>query len=132
MAQTLKQYMRTHHCAGFRAVPHYFPDGDFLTYFWADSEAYEKRHDEFLTVYHSTNTHEIVGVKVKGVRHIMKTAANFSISLDDGEVQLGMLFLCMAVNDSAKEKALLYEGLSPFAKGVSVQVPGVLCGSSAN
>ncbi len=75
-AETLDEYLkrRKPKSNGFKAVPHYFPDGDFISCFTSDEWRYAKQIGERLTVYYSDETDEVVGCKIKGVRAIMTRA----------------------------------------------------------
>lgn len=73
---TLEEYLETRKPGGngFKAVPHYFPDGDFISCFASDERCYAKQVGERLTVYYSDKTGEVVGCKIKGVKAIMGRA----------------------------------------------------------
>jgi hypothetical protein len=121
MEQTLNEYLKTHKCQGFSPVPHYFPYGDYLTYYFRDDRAYEQRVDDLLTVYLSMATNELVGCKIKGVAHILRTAGDFDVRLDDGDVSLGLFFFVGASTASGEDRKKRYEELRKVAKGVKVK-----------
>lgn len=101
MAPTLKDYLKAHEPDEFRAVPHYFPTGDYLTYFVSDERCRAKRLDDVVTVYLADDTDRLVGCKVKGVRHIVKQAKEFGVWVDGGDIRLGVLFYPGAAPDRA-------------------------------
>src|SRR5262245_36993076 len=110
--KNLKEYLLKHKCKEFNAVPHYSAAGDFLTYSFRDERAYEQRVDELLTVYLSANSHELVGCKIKGVRHILETAGEFGVSLEEGEsVKLGFFFFVGAATAHEEKQKKRYEEL---------------------
>jgi len=104
MAEDLKSYLAEHKCQGFNPVPHYFQAGDFITYFSRDDRCFEQRLDDIVTVYLSMDTKELVGCKIKGVKHILQTAGDFDVTVDDAEVRLGFFFFVGA--SLAKDEAL--------------------------
>lgn len=122
MATTLRDYLRANEPGGFRAVPHYFPSGDFLTYFVSDERCYAKRLDGVVTVYLAHGTDRLVGCKVKGVRHVLKTAGTFGVGVHGGDgLTLGIFFFAGAAPDLAGREVTMqwYERLKEFA-GVRV------------
>lgn len=121
MEQTLNEYLKTHDCQGFRPVPHYFAFGDYLTYYFRDDRAYEQRVDDLLTVYLSMSTDELVGCKIKGVAHILRTAGDFGVRVDDGDVRLGFFFFVGASTATGEEGKKRYEELRRVAKDVKVK-----------
>ena len=82
----------------FEARPHYSPDGDCVTLYVKDVEAYGKRLDELLTVYKSIDDDELVGCQIKGVQLMLERLGNFGICIEKGEVTIGLLFLHLLVN----------------------------------
>jgi hypothetical protein len=65
MADKLTDYLQEHPCKGFRPVPF-----DFVTYYARGERCFERRIDDLLTVYLSMETEELVGCKIKGVKHL--------------------------------------------------------------
>ena len=120
MEQTLKEHVQTHTCQGFYPVPHYSALGDFLTYFFRDDRAYEQRVDELLTIYLSMETDELVGCKIKGVRHILRTAGDFDVTLDGAGVRLGFFFFVGAAAAKDAKQKQRYEELRLIAKDATV------------
>jgi hypothetical protein len=102
--KTLAEYLAEKpNCKGFNARPHYFQDGDFVSYYFREDPAFEERIDELLTIYFSMDTGEMVGCKIKGVRRILQELGNFSVTIEGGNVTLGLLFVGAAlVNPSQK------------------------------
>jgi hypothetical protein len=120
MDQTLQEHLQTHHCHGFNPVPHYSALGDFLTYYFRDDRAYEQRVDGLLTVYLSMESHELVGCKIKGVRHILRTAGEFGVTLDGDGVKLGFFFFVGAAAAKDAKQKQRYEELGRLAKAATV------------
>ncbi len=121
MAQTLNEYLKTHSPRGFRPVPHYFPLGDFVTYYFRNDRCYEERVDDLLTVYRAFDSHELVGCKITGVKHILQTAGEFSLALDDQPKKLAFFFFIGAATakDTAKKH---YAEMAPFVKDAELQL----------
>jgi hypothetical protein len=103
----LTQFLKAHPSQGFKSRPQYFADGDFVSFFLADERSYARRVDSLLTLYHSMETHEIVGCKIKGVRRLLTMLGHFGVMIedDDGTI-LGLLFLAAAslTNDPAQKE----------------------------
>jgi hypothetical protein len=121
MAENLTEYLKEHPPQGWNAVPHYFPAEDYLTYYFRNDRCFSQRVDDLLTVYVSFETKELVGCKIKGVRHILQTAGDFEVTLDDGEVSLGFFFFVgasMAKDDAQRSR---YEQIGKKAKDVRMK-----------
>jgi hypothetical protein len=112
MAENLMEYLKTHPPQGFRPVPHYFPDGDFVAYYFRNDRCYAERVDDLLTVFVSFETKELVGCKIKGVKRILQSAGDFGFALDDGTVRLGMFFFVGASVAKSEDQRNRYEQLA--------------------
>ena len=93
---TLADYIKGKRPAAFEARPLYVAEGDCLTFYFKDDDAYAERIDELLTVYRSAGTRELVGCQVKGVRYILKNLGTFGVEIRDGKVDLRVLFMAYA------------------------------------
>jgi len=114
----ITEYIKQNPTKEFRAAPVYFPTGDFLIYLLRDGPCVAKRLDDVVTLYLSRDTRELVGCKVKGVRHILKKAGAFGVGVNDGDgVRLGLFFFAGAAPDRADilPKMKWYERLKAFA-----------------
>jgi hypothetical protein len=120
MAADLMEYLKTHPPLGFRPVPHYFPQGDFVTYYFRNEPSYAERVDDLLTVYLTFDTKELVGCKIKGVKHILQTAGDLGVSLDDGLVRLGMFFFVGASLAKDEAQRTRYDQIGRQAKEVTM------------
>jgi len=120
MAQNLKEYLAERKCQGFKPVPHYFANGDFVTYYLSDERCYAQRVDDLLTVYLSMQTHELAGCKIKGVRHILQTAGDFGVTIDGKDVRLGLFFFIGAAMAKDETQKRRYEQLRQIAKDAIV------------
>lgn len=101
MEQTLRDYLRDNKPGEFRSVPHYFSTGDYITYFVSDERCYSKRLDDVVTVYLAEGSEKLIGCKVKGVKHILRTAGDFGVRVDgaDDDISLGFFFFTGAAPD---------------------------------
>jgi len=105
MAENLMEYLASTKCENFAPKPMYSAQGDFLTFFFRDDDAYEKRVDDLLTIYLSESTNELVGCKIKGVRDILRTLGDFGVTIREKGLMLSMLFLAgMAVSKTPESK----------------------------
>lgn len=72
---TLEEYLASHDCKPqFKPMPVYFVDGDFIAWYWKDERAYAESHHVdnvwWATFERSMANHELVGVKINGIRQI--------------------------------------------------------------
>src|SRR5262245_22209287 len=104
MAKDLKEYLEGRKGKRFQAVPHYFANGDYVTYYLRNERCHAQRVDDLLTVYLANGTKELVGCKIKGVKHILQTAGDFGVMVDDGEVHLGLFFFLGAALAKGEEQ----------------------------
>jgi hypothetical protein len=122
MADKLTEYLREHPCKGFRPIPFYSELGDFVTFYARDERCFERRVDELLTVYLSMATKELVGCKIKGVKHLLQTAGNFFVSIDAGKVKLAFFFAIGEKIASDPEQKRYYRELASIAKDAELQL----------
>lgn len=120
MAQNLSEYLKTHPCKGFDKSPHYFPNGDFVKYFFRDERAYSHRLDDVVTVYLGMESGELVGCKIKGVKHILESAGNFGVLVDGETIKLGLFFFSGAAIAKDEFQKQLYEKLKHFTKDATL------------
>jgi len=73
MAEDLMEYLATAKCEKFEPKPMYSAQGDFLTIFFRDDDAYERRVDELLTLYFSESANELVGCKINRISALLRT-----------------------------------------------------------
>lgn len=103
MAESLTDYLKDKDVIGFESRPVYSRDGDFITLFLQDEDHYAERVDELLTVYHSTRNDALIGCKIKGVQLLLDTLGKFGVRVDDGEVELNLLFVAGALISPSRE-----------------------------
>jgi hypothetical protein len=109
MVTYLDEWLQNRKANGFSAVPHYFRDGDYITLFLTNERCYAKRVDDLLTVYYSDKNGELVGCKVKGVCDLLQSLRqNFKVTIEDGNICLGLLFLTAAARSNASNKEKYY------------------------
>ena len=106
MAQDLDEYLKTHPPKGFRPVPHYFAQGDFVTFYFRNDPCFAQRVDDLLTVFVAFDTRELVGCKIKGVKHILQTAGEFGVTVDGGDIQLGFSSGLLSPRTKTKRSAM--------------------------
>jgi len=122
MATNLIEFLTGKQPEGFVPHPMYSRDGDTLTFFFRNEEAYAERVDELLTIYKTFDSGELAGCKIKGVRSLLKRIRSFGVSLrPEGEnVQLGLLFLSAASAGPPQMVREYYQELGKFALDVQV------------
>lgn len=120
MGADLTEYLRDKPCQGFHAVPRYSRLGDTVTFFFAPDRCHAQRVDDLLTVYLSHATGQLVGCKIKGVQHILRTAGEFGVELEDGVIRLGLFFFVGALQAQAEPQRRRYRELGELAKNVTL------------
>jgi len=80
----------------FKATAIYDPDGDCIEFLAKPDSFYAERVDDFVTVYYSQDTKEVIGSLIKGVSRfcskVLKQMPGFQIEIIDGRVKLVHLF----------------------------------------
>ena len=66
-------------------------DGDFLTVYFSDEDAYTRRIDDLVTVYYSELTNELIGCKIKGVRRLLNEMGSLGITLASEQISVWVL-----------------------------------------
>jgi hypothetical protein len=122
MADKLTEYLREHPCKGFQPVPFYSELGDFITFFARDERYSERRIDDLLTVYLSPDAQELVGCKIKGVKHLLQTAGNFFVSVDSGKIKLAFFFALGERVARDPEQRHYYTQLAALAQDAELQL----------
>jgi hypothetical protein len=122
--ETLTEYLKTNKPSGFTPKPFYSADGDSLTFYFKDEESYGERVDDFLTVYKSMQTGDLVGCQVKGVVKALELLGDFGLFIHDrsSSVLLGMIFMaCMAASPSpVNETKMMYLELGKMTKDTAI------------
>jgi len=81
----------------FKPYGYYIPEGDCFEFFISDEEFYGKRIDQFVTIYLSMESHEIIGSLIKDIEilysEVAKKFPGFGIMIQDGKVRLSHIFL---------------------------------------
>ena len=122
MADDLMEYLKTHECKAFHSTPQYSALGDFVTFHFREDRAYAQRIDDLLTVYRSMETKELVGCKIKGVKHLLQTAGNLFVSIDAGKVKMAFFFALGEKVARDPEQKRLYQQLASIAKDAELQL----------
>jgi hypothetical protein len=76
--------------------------------------------DDILTIFLTFDTNELVGCKIKGVKHILQTAGDFGVCLDDDLVRLGMFFFVGASLAKDEGQRRSYEQIGQKAKDITM------------
>jgi hypothetical protein len=64
----LTEYLATAEHRGCNGLPHYYPVGDYLTYFAKDERCFGEQVDPRLVIYRAADGGEIIGVKVCDIK----------------------------------------------------------------
>ncbi|MFN2507196.1 MAG: hypothetical protein ABR589_00290 [Chthoniobacterales bacterium] len=90
--ESLTDFVRSKKAKKFEPKPYYSQNGDALIFYFKDEPSYAERVDDFLTVYKATQSDEIVGCELKGVRHILQRMGNFGVLIQSSAVDMSLLF----------------------------------------
>ena len=103
-------------------MPHYFPTGDYVTYYAKDERCYAERVDDLLTVFLSNETRELVGCKIKGVKRLLDAMGMFGVVVKrDDKVLLEMFFVLAKFSTKDQVQRRRYEEVIPFVKDTSIR-----------
>jgi hypothetical protein len=121
MEDDLNQYLESNPCKGFRPVPHYFPTGDYVTFYVKDERCHAERVDDLLTVFLSNENEELIGCKIKGVRHLLDAMGTFGVVVQHEDVSLELFFVLgqFTARDPAQRRR--YEEVIPLVKHRSIR-----------
>jgi hypothetical protein len=87
-------YIKSHPPAGeFRPCAYYGPDEDALMFYFRNDPDYAKRINSRVTVYLSTDTHELVGCQIKGVGRVLRELGDFDVTIKHGKIKLKIVLL---------------------------------------
>jgi hypothetical protein len=120
---SLIEYLKAHKPTAFRPEPHYSEDGDCASFYFQDKDSYADRVDNFLTIFRSTDTDEMIGFEIKGVSQIMRDLGEFGVTVQDGGTEIGIIFAGYALRqrDSASRETL--KRLGTAVRGRKMSIP---------
>ena len=112
----------------FEPTATYDPDGDCIEFLAKPDSFYAERVDDFVTVYYSQETQEVIGSLIKGVHgfseKILKAMPGFQIEIRDRRVRLVHIFRAQLWSSKAAPEpsiALTYEKLIKVAEDSQVE-----------
>ena len=121
----------------FKPTAYYDADGDCIEFLAKPDAFYEERIDDLVTVYYSQRTGEVIGSLIKGASKLAKRLAQelpgFMITIEDGRIRLGHLFLAGIWLQKSEPQAiavLAYKKLAEIAERTSVDVSAEKCGAA--
>lgn len=103
----------------FESKPVYFRDGDYLTHFFSDEPYTAQRIDSLLTIYKS-NSGDIVGCKIKGVKQLVRNVVSL-VGVES--VDFNWLFVAGV---GVKQIQGVYFELTKKVKGITVDSSNIL------
>ncbi|MDE2103538.1 MAG: hypothetical protein KGL39_40235 [Patescibacteria group bacterium] len=108
MTQDLKQYLKDNPPSGvFVPRPHYFQEGDYVSYYSTPERAYTESVSCFLDQFKTMDSHEPAGCKIMCVRGILEQLGTFGITVEGDKIPLGWLFIGMCLLLSQEQE--IYE-----------------------
>jgi hypothetical protein len=121
MDEKLKEYLAENPSKGFRPVPHYFPTGDYVTFYVKDERCHAERVDDLLTVFLSNDTGEMIGCKIKGVRRLLDAMGAFGVKVERDDVSLEMFFRLAQFSAKDRAQRRRYAQVIPLVKDTSIR-----------
>ncbi len=92
--KALMSYLRSRTISDeFKPCAYYGPEEDAVNFFFRDEADYAKRVNEWLTLYLSIDTDELVGCQIKGVGRVLEDMGHFGIDVTHRRVKLRIVFL---------------------------------------
>ena len=119
----LTDYLQGKRPGRFQPRAHYVAEGDTLIFYFKDDESYAERVDELLTVYRSLQTREMVGCQIKSVRFILEKLGNFCVGVQDGDLDLRVIFIGYAFVSKKMPPSETLEELRSAAESSNARVP---------
>lgn len=116
---SIKTCMEKYPHRGFSKQPHYYPVGDYLTYFADERRCFAIRVNELLTVYVSTADSSLVGCKVKGIALVMEQWEKLHVRVSDLDLTLRLFFFSVAAiteETETREQVFQYASQLPAIK----------------
>ncbi len=88
----------------------YNQDGDCIEFVFSPEAYYQKRLDEWVTLYLDLKTDELVGSMLKHVSRLKKMPF-FLVTIQHGKVRLDHLFMATATLNNKKDASIIYQKL---------------------
>ena len=116
----LTEYIQKHPHKGFDGQPHYYEDGDYLTFFAKEDRCYSVRINELLTIYvSSSDRSSLVGCKIKGIVQVVQYLERLKVVVSDSDISIGLLFTSVAAvtnEDDTRKDVISYGSQLPAAQ----------------
>ena len=77
----------------FRPCVYYGPEEDAVMFYFRDDADYAKRMNEWLTLYLSIDSDELVGCQIKGVGRVLEDIGYFGVDVTHKKIKLQIVFL---------------------------------------
>jgi hypothetical protein len=106
----------------------YGAEEDALIFYFRDDPDYAKRLNKRVTVFLAVDSHELVGVQIKGVRSVLEDIGWFDVAVNHKGTKLKMLFLAyLGTLDEDPEARKVYRELFKIPDGslADVNVPEI-------
>lgn len=98
----LTEYILSHRPGKFRPVPIYIEESDSVLYFLENTDYYAKRIDDLLTVYLQMDNNELMGIEIKGIKHLLEMLGSFGIEVETPKLKIGFVFIAYLVQKSLR------------------------------
>lgn len=126
-SEDLMEFVAQHKGNGeFQPYAYYGAEEDAITIYFKGDADYSRRCNSRVTVFFSLDGDELVGCRIKSLRHVLDDIGWFDLTLKHGRVRVDLLFLALR-GEFADEPELraLYRRLGQEVSktGVEVEVP---------
>jgi hypothetical protein len=97
----------------FQPIVYNNVEGDCIEFYVSTNDYYSKRVDDYLTLYLDIDSDDIVGFNIKNIRRIFNKLSQdksaWAFIIDDGHVELKVLFTMMLLKDNKADEAVIRE-----------------------
>jgi len=109
----------------FEPCAYYDEDGDCIEFLFSNERAYGKRLDNWVTVYRSRATDEVVGGLLKGLRNLMERFPGLDIDIVDKRLKIACLLRAPAWTHGDAVTKKIYGDVIRQAEETGLEVCGV-------
>lgn len=107
----------------FEPCAYYDPDGDCFEFVISNEAFYAKRLDNWVTVYYSQRTGEVIGSLTKSIQKLMKRFSTLAVFIDGDEIALVHILVGLSCKNEDPVVAKAYYAIIEKAKKCPIKVP---------
>lgn len=122
-----KKYISENKPPPFSPRPLYVAEADSVLFFIDDSDYFAQRVDELLTVFLRVEGESLVGLEVKGVKHLLSKLPSFGVTVSSENVDIQLIFAAYLLNKRLDAENVHYfddlmKMRNPYETRVSIPV----------